>query len=197
MRITNDRLKKYKFIFCLDLIARFRVTIRAPECSYMVSSLSVPGCWEVTTIPCFQGIACKKLHHFKHLHVFIPPGILASSASIAHARVKYFSRSDSSSNSGLDDPTSTPGVGCRVVIDSYRLINGGGKHVNSISTLATFRSNATAEYSIISLAETPVSKQALMLTLLLPFIFNLPVFTFQSDRRATQWPIQVCPRIEI
>ena len=145
MRIINDRLKKYKFIFCLDLIARFRVTVRAPECSYMFSSLGVPGCWEVTAIPCFRGIACKKLHHFKHLDVFVPPGILASSASIAHARVKYFSRSDSSSNSGLDDPMSTPGVGCRVVIDS-RLIDGGGKHVNSISAPAAFCSNATAEY---------------------------------------------------
>ena len=142
MCIINDSLKKYKFIFCLNLITCFCVTIRAPECSYMVSSLVVPGCWEVTTIPCFQGLVCKKLHHF---NVFIPPGILVSSASIADARVQYFSHSDSSSNSGLDDPTSTPGVGCRVVINS-RLINWGGEHVNSISALAAFHSNATAEY---------------------------------------------------
>ena len=145
MYIINDRLKKYKFIFCLNLIACFCVTIRAPECSYMVSSLGVPGCWEVTTIPCFRGIACKKLHHFKHLNVFVPPGILVSSASITHARVKYFSHSDSSSNSSLDDPMLMLGVGCQVVIDSS-LINGGGKHVNSISAPAAFCSNATVEY---------------------------------------------------
>ena len=107
-----------------------------------------PGCTRLLGSyhhPLLRGIVCKKLHHFKHLNVFIPPGILASSASIPHARVKYFSHSDSSSNSGLDDPMSTLGVGCWVVINS-RLIDGGGKHVNPISTLAAFCSNATAEY---------------------------------------------------